>query len=155
MKKINWKILILCLVIVYAVAFTGSLFTSSNVNSDWYESIKPSITPPNFIFPIVWNILFFLIGLSLYFAFLSAKKEEKKTIFWIFGINLILNVLWSMFFFTLQNPLLAFFDLIVLWISIIFMVVITYKIRKLSSYLLIPYLLWVAFAGYLNYLMAF
>ena len=59
-KKINLKILLLSFVMVYAVAFIGSLFTSQGVNTDWYESIKPSMTPPNWVFPIVWNILFFL-----------------------------------------------------------------------------------------------
>ena len=59
-KKVKWKVLIISLIIVYAVAFIGSIFTSANTNSDWYQSIKPALTPPNFVFPIVWNILFFL-----------------------------------------------------------------------------------------------
>ena len=93
-KRVDWKILVLCLVIVYAIAFIGSLFTSQNVNSSWYESIKPGITPPNYVFPIVWNILFFLIAISLYFAWTSSKnKTQRKTVAWIFGINFFLNLL--------------------------------------------------------------
>ena len=154
-KNVNWKILVISLIIVYSVALLGSLFTSQNVNTDWYQSVQPSITPPSFIFPIVWNILFFLIALSLYFSWIKADKKQKKKIIIVFGINFFLNILWSVFFFTMKNPLLSFFELILLWFSILLMVFTTWKINKISSYLLIPYLLWVTFAGILNYLIAF
>jgi len=154
--KINYKVLIISLIVVYSVAFFGGLFTSQNVNSEWYESTKTSLTPPNFIFPIVWNILFFLIAISLYLAWTSAKnKTTKKTIAIIFGINLFLNFAWSIIFFGLQNPKGAFIELIVLWISIVAMIYTTYRINKTSSYLLIPYLLWVSFAGILNWMITF
>ena len=154
MKKrgINWKILISSLLIVYAVAFIGSIFTSQNTDSEWYQSIKPDITPPNWVFPIVWNILFFLIALSLYFAWINAKNPQKKKIALVFGINFILNILWSVFYFGMQNPLIAFIEIIFVLISILSMIFTTYKINKTSSYLLIPYLLWVGFASVLNYL---
>jgi len=149
-KKIGWKTLILSLIVVYIVAAIGSLFTSNNTNTQWYNSIRPSITPPNWVFPIVWNILFFLIALSLYCAWI--KSKNKKPIIFAFGINFILNILWSFLYFHLKNPLLAFIDIILLIISIIIMILITYKINKKSSYLLVPYLLWVLFASVLNYL---
>jgi len=153
MKKINWKILIICLIIVYLVAFIGSLFTSSNTNSEWYESIKPSITPPNWVFPIVWNILFFLIGLSLYFVWINARNNEmKKKIEIVFGINFILNIFWSFLYFKLQNPLYALIEIFFLEVSIIFMIFISYKIDKKAGWFLVPYLLWVGFAIVLNYL---
>ena len=154
-KKINWKVLVLSLIIVYGIAFLGSLFTSSNVNTEWYEQTRNSLTPPNYVFPIVWNILFFLIAISLYFAWTNAKKKDKKEIGYVFGLNLVLNVLWSVLFFGLQNPIASFVELIVLWISILLMIIVVYKTSKLSAYLLIPYLLWVSFAGILNYLIAF
>lgn len=154
--KIKWKLLAICLVIVYGIAFIGSLFTSPVTNSAWYDSIRPDITPPNFVFPIVWNILFFLIALSLYLAWTSAKKKiGKREVAWVFGINLVLNALWSVLYFGLKNPTLAFFELLILWLSIIAMLYATYKINKKSFWLLIPYLLWVSFAGVLNYLSAF
>ena len=152
MKKINWKILIVSLVIVALVAFIGSLFTI-DTDSEWYDSIKPSITPPNWVFPVVWNILFFLIALSLYFVLVS--KKQKNKILTIYLVNFILNILWSVLFFTYKKTKIAFFELIILWISILLMVILSYKINKKASYLLIPYLLWVSFAGILNYLMAF
>ncbi|MEJ2267977.1 MAG: tryptophan-rich sensory protein [Nanoarchaeota archaeon] len=155
MKKVNYKILIASLIIVYSVALIGSIFTSSNTNTSWYQSIKPSITPPNWVFPVVWNILFFLIALSLYFALIKSNKKQKKKIIIVFGINFFLNILWSVLFFTMKNPLFSFFELILLWFSILLIIFTTWKINKRSSYLLIPYLLWVSFAGVLNYLIAF
>jgi tryptophan-rich sensory protein len=151
-NKFGWKVLILSILIVYLVAFIGSVFTSQNTNSDWYKQNKPSITPPNYVFPIVWNFLFLLIAFSLALAWISSNKKEKKKVAWIFGINFLLNILWSIFYFSMKNPLLAFFDLTALWISIILVIYITYKINRKSAYLLIPYLLWVTFAGVLNYL---
>lgn len=154
-KRINWKILVVSLVIVYLVAFIGSLFTNPNTDTEWYESTKTSITPPNWVFPIVWNILFFLIAISLYLAWTNAKKKDKHKLALVFGINLILNIFWSAIFFGLKNPTLAFFELILLWFSILVMVLTTYKINKLSSHLLWPYLIWMTFAGILNFLISF
>lgn len=148
----KWKVLIVSLVIVYIAAFIGSQFT---IIDEWYESIKPEITPPNYIFPIVWNILFFLIALSLYFAWVNGKKKEKSEIALVFGANLLLNILWSFLFFYLQNPFAAFIEIFFLWFSILAMIFVTWKINKVSAYLLVPYLLWVSFASVLNYLIVF
>lgn len=155
MKKIRWKVLIISFVIVFLIAFAGSLFTSPNTSTEWYQSIKPQITPPNYVFPIVWNILFALIAISLYISWTNSNKKQKSKIILAFGINLALNLIWSIIFFGLKNPQLAFAEIILFWFSIIAMLAATYKINKSSSYLLIPYLLWVTFASYLNYLMAF
>ncbi len=155
-KKLNWRVLIISIIVVYAIGFLGSLFTSSSVNSSWYQNLKPIITPPNWIFPIVWNILFLLIALSIYFSWTGTKsKELKKDIIISFGINLILNFLWSLVFFGLRNPALAFLELIILWISIAELLELTYKINMKAFWLLVPYITWVTFAGILNGLIAF
>lgn len=161
MKRVNVRALILCLFIVYLVAFLGSLFVSKTITSPWYNSIKPSITPPNWVFPVVWNILFLFIASSLYLSWIAktkTKKESKKNrikIAIIFGVNLLLNILWSYLFFTLQLPLVSFYELIALEVSIIVMFFITYRIRKAAGIILIPYALWIIFAGILNYIIAF
>jgi len=147
--KINWKLLILSLVIVYAAAFIGSLLMSDSSSSDWYQSIKPSITPPSYIFPIVWNILFFLIAISFYLI-LNQKFKSKNKLISLFILNFILNILWTLFYFRMQNPLLALIDILFLWVSILLLVIFTYKISKTSSYFLMPYLVWVSFAIILN-----
>jgi tryptophan-rich sensory protein len=152
-KGINWPILIGSFIIVHLTAFFGSRVTSAD--SAWYNSIKPEITPPGFVFGIVWTFLFLMIWLSLYFACTRASKNKKLIIRVLFLSNLVLNFLWSYFFFGMQNPAIAFIDIIFLWASILTMVLVLRKISKLSSWLLVPYLLWVSFATILNYLMVF
>ena len=147
-KKVNWKVLILSFIAVHLTAVIGTFFTNSD--TEWYDSIKPSITPPSIVFPIVWTILFILLSFSLYFAWINGKKNQRKIIALVFGINLVLNALWSYLFFGLQNPIASFCELIILWFSIVSMLIVTYKISKRSCYLLIPYFLWVSFAGILN-----
>ena len=151
LSKVRWKLFIACLIIVFVVAGIGSAYTQID---SWYESVKPSITPPNWVFPVVWNILFFLIAISFYISWTNEKKSKIGLIF-AFGINLSLNVLWSFLFFSMQNPTLAFYELIILWISIASMLFVTYKIKKIASYLLLPYFFWASFAAVLNYLIAF
>ena len=149
--KIKWALLIIAIISVVLTAFIGSQFTSPNTDTEWYESIKPSITPPNYVFPIVWNILFLLIIISFYLVLSNSKKDRKK-VYFVFYLNFILNILWSIIYFGLKNPLLSFIEIIILWGSIWLMVVYSKTINKTASYLLIPYLLWVAFAGVLNFL---
>ena len=153
-KKTNHILkLIICFLIVFLVAFLGSIFTSSGVNTTWYDSIRPEITPPNWVFPIVWNFLFILIAFSLFFAWIQAKdKNQKKKIIFLYSINFILNILWSFLFFGLRNPLLGFIEIILVWISILILIFGLWRISKKASLFLIPYLLWVGFASIINYL---
>jgi len=151
-KRINWKVFIVCLGIVYFVAFIGSLFVDGKTNSAWYNSVKPVITPPGWVFPIVWNILFFLIALSLYLVWIYAKPKDKKGIVIIFGINLFLNVLWSFFYFTLENPFFAFLDIVLLWASIVGMMIFLWRVHREATPLIVPYFIWVSFATVLNWL---
>ncbi len=146
-------ILIISLLIVYSTAVIGSLFTSNQVNSEWYQEIRPSITPPNYVFPIVWNILYLLISISIALSYYYSKnKKDKIKISFLFGVNLLLNILWSYSYFQLHNVKLAFFIILLILASIILLLYKTHKINKLSSYLLIPYLLWILFATLLNWL---
>lgn len=140
---------LLCLLSVSLVAFIGSLFTNLGA---WYYSIRPSITPPNWVFPVVWNILFILIAISLYLALGSSDKRMKGKILLVFGINFFLNILWSFLFFTLQSPLLGFIDVLLMIASIIWMIIVTRKVNTASAILLVPYLLWVMFASIINLL---
>lgn len=150
-NKIKYKSLILAFLIVLIVAFLGNLFTGTTTKSQWYESIKPSITPPNFVFPIAWTILFILIAIALYFSL--AKDRKNKPVFYFFAINFITNILWSLFFFALKQPIIAFIDIIILWTSILAIILSSWKTNKITSLLLLPYLAWVSFALILNLLM--
>lgn len=156
-KKFAAKALLMlaCLAIVLVTALLGSLFTGPGTKSPWYDTIRPSITPPNFVFPIAWTILFMLIAVSLFFAWLNSDKKEKKRIAIVFAVNFVLNVLWSALFFGLRMPWLAFIEIIMLWLSILMMILVTWRISRLASWLLVPYIAWVTFACVLNYLAAF
>ena len=119
---------------------------------NWYSAlIKPPFTPPAWIFAPAWIILYILIFASFIIMLTTKTNERKAGAIFIFIAQLILNLSWSPAFFVLQNPPLAFGIIILLLISIILTIIAFYKISKLSAYLLIPYLLWVIFATYLNF----
>ena len=132
-------------------AFIGSIFTASTV-STWYTAlIKPGFNPPNWIFGPVWTLLYLLMGFSLFLVWKKGlKKKYVKEGLIIFGIQIFLNVLWSLLFFGLQSPLLAFIEIIFLWAAVLFMIVYFYKVNKTAAYVQIPYILWVSFAALLN-----
>lgn len=148
----NPKILIYSILAVVLTSFIGTRFTDT---SGWYESVKPAITPPNITFGIVWTILFVMIATAMYFSLSNSKGKMTKTLVTLFAINLVLNVLWSALFFGAHNATGAFIDLLLLWISIVALIYYTWKVSKLSSWMLLPYAIWVTFAGLLNYLIAF
>jgi tryptophan-rich sensory protein len=144
--------LIISIIVCQLAGFIGSLFTTPNINT-WYATLtKPSFNPPNWVFSPVWTTLFLLMGISLYLIWKQGfEKKNVKNAILIFGIQLILNILWSILFFGLQNPLLAFIEIIILWLAILFTILVFYRIKKSAAYLLIPYILWVSFAAILNF----
>ncbi len=149
MKKNNLLKLFLAILFCLSAGFIGSFFTITSIGS-WYSQInKPFFNPPNFIFGPVWTFLYILMGISLYLVWQS-KNKNKKIALTFFFVQLILNSLWSILFFGLQNPLLAFIEIIILWIAILMTIIKFHKISKAASYLLIPYILWVSFASILN-----
>ncbi len=150
MNKPDWKILSVCLLIVFGISFIGSLFTAGNIDSSWYKENKPSFTPPGWIFGPVWTILYFLIALSLYFAWTKSGKKDKKKIVAVFGVNLVANTLWSYLFFGIRNPLLAFLDILLILITIFPMIFLAGRIDRKAGWMLVPYLLWVCFASIIN-----
>ncbi len=152
MKLKNAGILIGFIILCLLAGIIGSIFTTQNIPT-WYASLnKPSFNPPNWVFGPVWTILYVLMGISAYLIYSKGiKKKEVKFALIIFGIQLILNTLWSILFFGLTSPLLGLICIIVLWISIILTIKLFYKIDKKATYLLIPYILWVSFATILNY----
>lgn len=141
--------LVLSIGICLGAGFIGSVFTTSSIPV-WYANLnKPFFSPPNWIFAPVWTILYILMGISLYLVWVSKNKLKQKGIK-LFFIQLGLNVLWSIIFFGLKNPVLAFINILALWITIFLTIQSFKKINKLAGNLLIPYLLWVSFATILN-----
>jgi len=144
--------LTISILICQLAGIIGSIFTASSITG-WYASLnKPSFNPPNWIFSPVWITLFLLMGISLYIVWSSKTKiNYKKTAFIFFGLQLLLNSLWSIIFFGFQAPFYAFIEIILLWIFILFTIIVFYRISRLASYLLMPYILWVSFAAVLNF----
>ena len=132
---------------------TGGFSAVLTRNSmDTFEKIiKPPFSPPGWLFPAVWTILFILMGISSYLVASSdADKKEKRRALAVYAVQLFFNFFWSIIFFGKGNYLFAFIWLIILWALIIVNSLLFGKISKPAGILLIPYLLWVTFAGYLN-----
>lgn len=144
--------LIAAILVCQFAGFIGSFFTAPSVTT-WYASIqKPDFTPPNWIFAPVWTTLFLLMGISLYLVWeRGLEKKEVKLAISIFGIQFVLNIIWSLLFFGLQNPFFAFVEIILLWIAILATIVLFYRISGKAGLLMVPYILWVSFAAFLNY----
>ncbi len=138
------------LLLVYVVSATGAFFTSKSVG-DWYNLInKPSWTPPGSVIGTVWFFLYALIAVSGWLIWRQRDSGRAWGALTAWGAQLVLNALWSLCFFGLRNPPLAFGELVLLWLVILVTVVAAYRISKVAAFLLVPYIAWVTFAGYLN-----
>ncbi|KPJ55153.1 TspO protein [Parcubacteria bacterium DG_72] len=148
----KYKRLIISLALPQIAGLIGSLFTFSAI-ATWYAVLeKPSFSPPNWIFGPVWILLYVLMGISIYLIWSKAEEDRKaKGAVWLFWLHLFFNASWSVVFFGLKNPGLAFFNIIIIWVLIVVLMIKFWQIRKWSAILLIPYLLWVSFASVLNY----
>ena len=147
--KIKWKPLIISLAIPLAAGGLGALLGGG---MDTYASLKqPPLSPPGWVFPIVWSILYLLMGYASYRIYVSeADQEDKRKALTFYGIQLLLNFLWPVVFFGLQWYWAAFAVLLALWVMIYLTMHLFGVIDDTAENLLIPYLLWVTFAGYLN-----
>lgn len=128
-------------------------FVNYTALDTWYPTlVKPSFTPPPALFGIVWTALYILMGISAYLVFRQAgKKKGIRNALYVFGIQLVLNALWSVLFFGLRSPLLGLIEIIVLLFAIAFTIHKFYPISRAAAWLLAPYLLWAGFAAVLNY----
>jgi len=140
------------LAMCFSAGIIGSFFTVASIN-DWYQYLaKPSFSPPNWVFGPVWTILYFLMGISLFLIWEKGLKNKiVKNVFVLFIVHIVLNGLWSILFFGLKSPLLAFVDIILMWVTLAPVIFFSFKLNKYSSLLLIPYLFWISFALLLNF----
>lgn len=149
--KINILKLLSAIALCQLAGFIGSWFTTPAIRS-WYVFLeKPDFNPPNWLFAPVWTLLFILMAISLYLVWQSTAKKKTQALI-IFYLQLGLNIIWSVIFFGLKNPGLAFGEILFLWLLILLTITSFYKINKTSAYLLTPYLVWVSFAAFLNFL---
>lgn len=150
--KINWKQLIISILISVGVGALAGILTRNSM--DVYSMFnKPPLAPPGWLFPIVWTILYVLMGISAYLVYSAdVLQEDKEKALSVYSFQLFFNFLWSIVFFNFQARLLSFIILIILWVLIIMMIILFNKVSKVAAKLQIPYLLWVTFAGYLNFM---
>ena len=146
--KIQWKKLIICLAIPLAVGIFSALLTRNSIET--FAAIdKPPLSPPAWLFPVVWTILYVFMGIASYLVVISGKPN--RTALTVYGIQLVFNFLWPVIFFNLAQYLFAFIWLVLLWLLILITTNLFSHISIPAGYLMLPYLAWVTFAGYLNY----
>jgi len=154
MKINNFLKLVIAVVACEVAGIIGSVFTMPSIPT-WYAGLaKPALNPPAWVFGPVWTILFALMGISLFLiwkSISSVTQKERRVGIILFFVQLALNMLWSIIFFGLHNPGVAFVDIILLWLAILATIITFAKISKLAAWLLVPYILWVSFAAYLNF----
>lgn len=133
-----------------AVGAIAGFFTSKAIPG-WYVTLnQPSFNPPNWIFGPVWTTLYILMGISFFMVWQLPPNEVRKQSIRIYWIQLILNFLWSFLFFYFKNIGFALIEIVILWLSIVLMLKLFYKVKPLASYINVPYILWVSFATALN-----
>ena len=151
--KIEWKKLLLCVAIPLAVGGVAAVLTAGGMES--FSAMKqPPLSPPGWLFPIVWTILYTFMGIASYLVATADKTYRARTALTVYGVQLFFNFLWSIVFFNLGAYWFAFVWLLILWVLIIITTVLFYGISKPAGYLMIPYLVWVTFAAYLNFAIA-
>ncbi|MFC1627349.1 TspO/MBR family protein [Patescibacteria group bacterium] len=144
--------LLFSILIAQLAGLVGSFFTVSSVKS-WYLTInKPSWNPPGWLFGPVWITLYTLMGIASYLVWQKRDVNSNvKAALAVYGVHLAMNALWSILFFGLKNPGLAFIEILGLLFFIVLTMVMFYKVKPVTFWFLLPYLLWVSFASALNF----
>ena len=150
MRVNNIAKLLISIGVCELAGIAGSFFTVSSIPT-WYSTlIKPALNPPAWIFGPVWVTLYALMGISLWLVWRSNSSEKRRAI-WLFIVQLVLNAIWSPIFFGAHSISNALAVIVLLWAAIVLTILIFKRISKPAAWLLLPYILWVSFAAYLNF----
>lgn len=143
--------LLLIVVICQLVGIAGTPYTMISIPT-WYDTLaKPELLPPNSVFGPVWTTLYFMMGVAMWRVLQKVQNNAlRRESIWVFALQLTINYLWTMIFFGFRQPLLALFAIGLLWVLIVLCIVRFWQTSRLAAVLLVPYLLWVSFATYLN-----
>ena len=148
--KIKWKTLIICIAIPLVVGGVSAFITKDSM-STFSLLEKPPLSPPGWLFPVAWTILYILMGIASYLVVTSnAPKEKIDGALKLYGWQLFFNFFWTILFFNFELYFVAFAWLVILWVLILATIIAFSRISKPAAYLMIPYILWVTFAAYLN-----
>ena len=148
--KRNWKTYLFWILLAEGVGLLSGLLSRNGTELYSMVMVKPPLSPPAIVFPIVWTILYALMGIGAARIYLSPDSKERLWSLNIFIAQLVVNFFWSLIFFNAQAYGFAFFWLLLLWVLIILMIIQFNKVDSLAALLQIPYLIWVTFAAYLN-----
>lgn len=150
MKKIKWSDMIIFVVSAELVGALAGIL-AGNSFSFYKELVKPPLSPPGWVFPLTWAVLYALMGISAYIIHTSdAEDDEKRSAFIIYGAQLAVNFFWTIAFFRLRSIGLSVGVILLLLILIAAMILRFRRVSKAAAYLNIPYLLWTIFAAYLD-----
>ena len=150
MKKAKWKNYLFWIVLTEGVGLISALLSREGTAIYAQTIKKPPLSPPGIVFPIVWSILYLLMGIAVAKISLKEASTSRKKNIYVYLIQLFFNFFWSIIFFDFQAFGIAFIWLVALWLLIVFMIIRFKYADDVSPYILAPYLLWVSFAGYLN-----
>lgn len=144
--------LVLCIVGCQLVGLAGGIVTRPALEG-WYARLeKPPFNPPNWLFPPVWTTLFLFMGVALWLVLRADPEAGSRGLaLGLFGVQLGLNVLWSVLFFGLRSPGLAMVELVFFWAALVATTVLFFPLSTVAGVLFLPYLAWVSFAGILNF----
>ncbi|MGI9515880.1 MAG: TspO/MBR family protein [Pirellulaceae bacterium] len=143
--------LVASLAVCFAAAAIGGWVTTSSL-ADWYAGInKPAWNPPEWLFGPVWTTLFAMMSVAAWLVWRASGFRGAQLAFVWFGLQLLLNVFWSFLFFGQRNPGWAAIEIVVLWLAIAITIALFWKHSRLAALLMVPYLLWVSFAAFLNF----
>ncbi len=148
--KIHWKTLAISLAVPLGVGAVSAFFTRNGMQYFSQTVNQPALSPPSWLFPIVWTILFLMMGTASYIIAVSKHPAQKKALT-AYALQLAVNFVWPLLFFNLKAYLFSFFWIILLWFLVWTAFTHFYKINSTAGKLLIPYLLWLIFAAYLNF----
>ena len=150
MEKGTWKAYALWILLAETVGALSGFLSRGGTELYAQTIVKPPLSPPGVVFPVVWSILFALMGIGAARIYLAPPSEQRTTALRLFVLQLAFNFFWSLIFFNLQRFDLAFLWLVILWGLILRMILAFRKVDSAAAWLQLPYLLWVTFAGYLN-----
>ena len=147
----RYSSLLLSLALVGTVAVIGSLFTARAI-PDWYGALeRPAWTPPNWLFGPVWTLLYAMMAVAAWLVYLKGGFAANRTTLVLYLTQLLLNALWTPLFFGAHLLGMAFFEIVLLWVLIVATIAVFFRVRALSGWLMVPYLVWVSYASALNF----
>lgn len=141
-------VLAACVAASFLPGIVGMMFEPG----DWYAHLaKSSLTPPGWVFPIAWTLLYALMAVAMFVVIVCTSPDERRVPIGVFALQLVLNGLWSWLFFGRQDIVAGLVEIILLWLAIVATIATFWRTSRIAAALLVPYLAWVSFATYLTF----